>query len=174
MPTRTTWSIGISAGVIVLFCASFVFFYSRSQQKLSNSKSGIGKELPAARLTDLTGQPVDDQVLHKGKVLLVFLSTDCGACQAESEFLKGVVNRRSDVTFYGLVAFGQRSEVKDGGQQYPFKLLFDEAFFLAPKLGVNRVPVKVYLENGVITKVWGGATIEETKKADFVKWLDSV
>lgn len=179
MSTRNKWSIGVSASVILLFCSSFVFFYSRSQRQHANSlplntKSAFGKELPAVHLTDGSGQSVDDRILHQGKVVIVFVSADCAACHLESDFLRTIVGRRSDVTFYGIVAFGKRTDSKDAEDRFPFKLLYDEGFFLAPKLGISRVPIKLYLENGIITKAWGGATVEESPRADFVKWLDSV
>ena len=180
MSTRNKWSICISAGVIILFCSSFVFFYSRSQRQRNNSvspdtKSAIGQQLPAVHLVDGSGQQVDDRLLHQGKVVIVFVSTDCGACRMESEFLRTVVDRRKDVTFYGIAAFSKRSDSsKEVEDRFPFKLFYDDGFFLAPKLGINRVPIKIYLKNGIITKAWGGASVEENTRADFVKWLDSV
>jgi peroxiredoxin len=154
-------------------------FYTRSQQKLASdvsprTQSAFGKELPRVHLTGTSGETVDDQVLRHGKVVVVFVTPDCNACHAEGDFLRAIVNRRSDVTFYGIVSFGKKLTSTEAGELFPFKILYDDGFLLAPKLGINRVPIKLYLENGIITKAWGGATMDENAKADFVRWLDSV
>jgi thiol-disulfide isomerase/thioredoxin len=171
--------VAVSVGVILLFCSSFVFFYTRSQrQKASdvspNTRSAFGKELPQVHLTSTAGLPVDDQILRHGKVVVVFVTPDCSACQAESDFLRTVINRRSDVSFYGIVSFGKKLTATEAGELFPFKVFYDDGSLLGPKLGINRVPIKLYLENGIITKAWGGSTRDENAKADFVKWLDSV
>ncbi|MDX6404478.1 MAG: Redoxin [Blastocatellia bacterium] len=179
MSRRAKWSLAVSASVILLFCSSFVFFYTRSQRQLAsgvspNTQSAFGKELPRVHLTSISGLPVDDQILRHGKVVVVFVTPDCNACQAESDFLRTVINRRSDVSFYGIASFGKKLTATEASELFPFKVFYDDGFLMASKLGINRVPIKLYLENGIITKAWGGSTRDENAKADFVKWLDSV
>jgi peroxiredoxin len=169
-------------GLVVLFCASFVFFYTRAQrqaqakaQAAAESRSAIGKPLPEVHLVATSGEAVDDQVLRKGKVVLIFLTPECDACHTEVEFLKTVVNKRSDVSFYGIITFGRKmSSPGQAESEFPFKVFYDEGFYLAPKLGINKVPIKLYLEDGIMKKAWGGATMDDEAKNTFVQWLDSV
>jgi hypothetical protein len=41
-------------------------------------------------------------------------------------------------------------------------------------MGINRVPVKVFLENGIIKKGWIGAAQTDEAKSSFTEWLDSL
>jgi hypothetical protein len=169
-------------GLVILFCASFVFFYTRAQrqaqakaEEAAASRSAFGKPLPEVHLVAPSGEAVDDQILRKGKVVLIFLTPECDACHMEVDFLKTVVNKRSDVSFYGIITFGRKmSSSGDAGSEFPFKVFYDEGFYLAPKLGVNRVPIKLYVEDGIMKKAWGGATMDDKGKNDFVQWLESV
>jgi hypothetical protein len=179
---RAKWAALGGACLVILFCASFVFFYTRAQreaqaqaQAAAEARSAFGKPLPEAHLLAPSGEAIDDRILRKGKVVLIFLTPECDACHTEVDFLKTVVNKRSDVSFYGIITFGKKLATTDGGEgAYPFKVFYDEGFHLAPKLGVNRVPIKLYLEDGVMKKAWGGATTEDEKKNDFVQWLENV
>jgi hypothetical protein len=93
----------------------------------------------------------------------------------ESEFLKDLVSKRPDVRFYGVISFGDmQTSLRVARQKFPFEVFYDRGFKLARQLGINRVPIKIFLENGVIKKSWGGATVEEDKKAAFVHWLSEV
>lgn len=161
---------------MVVFCAGFVFFYARNQQNAA-AKGPVdsGKSLPSAQLIDESNQMLGESELRKGKFVLVFVTSDCDACRKESEFLKGLVGKRSDVTFYGVVSFGDmESSLQEAKGKFPFKVYYDRGFQLAGQLGIKRVPIKIFVENGIIKKSWGGATIEDKAKADFVQWLDEV
>lgn len=179
MSKQAKWITGFSLGAVALFCSSFVFFYTRAQQRLQPpvatvAKSAFGNPLPEVHLVDSSGATVDDQILRKGKVVIVFVTPECRACHLESDFLRAVVNRRSDVSFYGIISFGKKEASSEDEHLFPFKVFYDEGFYLAPKLGINRVPIKIYLEDGVMKKAWGGATTDEEKKNAFIQWLDSV
>ena len=113
--------------------------------------------------------------MKSGKVLLVFLTPDCDACMKETEFLKDLVGKRTDIRFYGVVSFGDMDyALRAGKEKIPFQVVYDRGFKLAGQLGINRVPIKVFVENGIIKKSWAGATVDEKKKADFVRWLSEV
>ena len=64
--------------------------------------------------------------------------------------------------------------MKNGEQQFPFKTYLDREPRLAGALGLYRVPIKVFIEDGIIKKSWKGATTEESAKLEFVKWFDSL
>lgn len=164
---------------MVVFCAGFVYFYSRIQRSKAEppepSRSLIDKPLPHAELMDVNGARVDERILRKGRVVLVFVTKDCDACAAESKFLQTVLDRRKDVTFYGLIPFGPRPETPDeAAKMFPFEVFYDEGDSFVLTMGINRVPVKVFLEDGIIKKGWIGAALTDKARASFVEWLDGL
>lgn len=169
---------GVAVFLALAFCAGFAFFYHqnrRPQAEAAESKSLINKPLPHAQLVDTRGSSVDEQVLRTGKVVLVFVTTDCDACGTESKFLQTLMDKRKDVTFYGLVPFGKRSDTGAVAEKiFPFKVFYDESNSFVSSMGINRVPVKVYLEDGVIKKGWIGAALSDEAKNSFVEWLDGL
>lgn len=176
--------IFFSLGLTIIFCVSFVWFYTKRQTETQTPTTGVetnqDKALPEAKLIDLDSNllPDDklpDDKLRKGKVILIFVTPDCEACLKESEFLRGLIDKRSDVEFYGVTSFGNPKETLEiAEKKFPFKVYFDADSLLGLKLKITKVPIKIYIENGVIKKVWGGASIKEEKKSEFINWLESV
>lgn len=178
--------------LVAVFCAGFFFFYNRIQRSRAESKeetivasepsgtpgpskSLINKPFPAAQLVDTSGAKADEQLLRRGKVVVVFVTMDCNACETEGKFLQTVLDRRKDVAFYGIVPFGKRPESADAEtQKFPFNVFYDENDSFVYSMGINRVPVKVYIEDGIIKKGWIGAVRTDEAKASFVQWLDSL
>jgi peroxiredoxin len=191
MSKRLLTIAGVFFFLAVVFCAGFIFFYNRMQRTKAEaaatatstaapdpSKSLIDKPFPKAQLVDIRGAKVDEQVLRTGRVIVVFVTPDCDACTTESKFLQTLVGRREDVTFYGLVPFGGRpgdvDEVEDVEKKFPFKVLYDEENSFVMSMGINRVPVKVFLENGIIKKGWIGAAQTDKAKSSFTEWFDGL
>ncbi|MGI9055830.1 MAG: hypothetical protein ACR2F2_08525, partial [Pyrinomonadaceae bacterium] len=81
-----------------------------------------------------------------------------------------------DVTFYGVTSFGKPEEtLTEAQKKFPyFDVYYDAESLLALQLKITKVPIKIYLEDGIIKKVWGGATISEEKKSEFINWLENV
>lgn len=171
---HTIWILSLAVLFVLVFCGGFVYFYlSRQAKQASPLQAGTGKLLPAAQLIDESNQVLPDSELRRGKLILVFVTTDCDACEKEAEFLRTVVRSRSDIPFYGVVSFGDKElSLREGRDKFPFKLLYDEHHQLAGSLGIVRVPIKLFVEDGLIKKSWGGATIDEQAKAAFIKWLE--
>jgi len=170
---------GVILFLAVVFCVGFVFFYNRIQRLQAapsdTSKSLINKPLPRAQLVDAYGSKVDEQVLRRGRVVLVFVTTDCNACGAEAKFLQTLLGRRKDVAFYGLVPFGTRPDSPDAAEKmFPFRIFYDEGDSFVSTMGINRVPVKVFLEDGIIKKGWIGAALTDKAQQSFVEWLDGL
>lgn len=187
MSKRLLTIAGVILFLAVVFCAGFLFFYNRMQRSKAEenaevepasgqpSKSLIGKPFPRAQLVDLRGARVDEQVLRTGRVIVVFVTPDCDACANESKFLRTLVDRRKDVKFYGLVPFGTQPDSPDEIEtKFPFKVFYDEGNSYVQSMGINRVPVKVFLENGIIRKGWIGATQTEQAMTSFTEWLDNL
>jgi hypothetical protein len=170
---------GVSFFLIAIFCVGFVFFYHRIQrtqiEASDTSKSLIDKPLPHAQLVDVYGATVNEQVLRRGRVILVFVTPDCEACATESKFLQTLLGRRKDVTFYGLVPFGKHPDSPElAAKIFPFTVFYDEGNSFVATMGINRVPVKVFLEDGIIKKGWIGAALTDKAKASFIDWLDKL
>ncbi|MGH9876895.1 MAG: peroxiredoxin family protein [Nitrososphaerales archaeon] len=131
-----------------------------------------GKLLPEANLIDIHGGKFDDKLLRQGRCILVFVTPDCNACLTESEFLKTIIDKQKKLPFYGIVSFGGRQATLDAAKRkFPFDVFYDEGFKLAGALGIRRVPIKIFVEDGVIIKTWGGATTRKEKQEDFINWL---
>lgn len=190
MSKRSISIAGVILVLLAVFCAGFLFFYTRIQRSRAESKedviiatapspdaskSLINKPFPQVQLVDTSGAKADEQMLRRGKVVVVFVTMDCDACETEGKFLQTVLDRRKDVAFYGIVPFGQRPESAEAeAQKFPFKVFYDENDSFVFSMGINRVPVKVYLEDGIIKKGWIGAVRTDEAKASFVNWLDSL
>lgn len=173
---------GVILFLVAVFCVGFVAFYHQNQRSQSvpavssaSSKSLINKPLPQAQLIDLNGSEVNEQILRRGKVILVFVTTDCNSCIRESRFLQTIVNRRSDVSFYGLLPFGKPAgSVETAEKMFPFRVFYDARNSFVRSMGINRVPVKVFLEDGTIKKGWIGAAMTEQSQKSFLDWFDSL
>lgn len=181
MPKRWLSIAGVIFFLLAVFCAGFLFFYTRMQRSQAEtppplpSKSLINKPFPHAQLVDVNGSAVDEQILRTGRVVVVFLTTDCDACANESKFLEPLVGRRSDVTFYGLVPFGPRPKSLAAAEKiFPFRTFYDQEGSFIISMGINRVPVKVFLEDGIIKKGWIGAAISDKDQKSFIDWLDTL
>ena len=170
--------------LVAVFCAGFVFFYNRMQRTKAEasaetapdaSKSLIDKPFPRARLVDARGAQVDENILRTGRVIVVFVTADCDACATESKFLATLVDRRRDVTFYGLVPFGgPPADAATVEKKFPFKVFYDADGSYVQSMGINRVPVKVFLENGIIKKGWIGAAQTDKAKSSFTEWFNDL
>jgi hypothetical protein len=168
--------------LLAVFWGGFLFFSNRVQQRsraetVDATKPGslINKPFPHAQLVDVYGSRVDEQKLRTGRVLVVFVTPECDACLAECKFLQTLLGRRQDVTFFALVPFGKHPDNPDAAKPtFPFAVFYDENQTFVGTMGINRVPVKVFLEDGIIKKGWIGAAVTDVSKQSFVEWLDGL
>jgi len=180
MSKRWISTAGVILFLAAVFCVGVLFFRGRIQRSTaemsaSPTKSLIGKPFPHASLVDVNGSKVDEQILRNGRVIVVFVATDCDACMTESKFLSTFVGKRKDVTFYGLALFGTHPQSPELVEKlFPFRVLYDEENFFSRTMGINRVPVKVFLEDGVIKKGWIGADLTDDAKQSFTDWLNGL
>jgi thiol-disulfide isomerase/thioredoxin len=173
---KVIWISSLALLFVAVFCVSFVVFYTRNARNAAKPDPvNSGKSLPQADLVDDNNQPLPESELKSGRVVLVFITSDCDACRKESEFLRSVVGKRADVRFYGVISFGDmESSLRDAKTMFPFKVFYDRGFRLAGQLGIRRVPIKIFVDDGVIKKSRGGATIDEKAQGDFIRWLTEV
>jgi hypothetical protein len=179
MAQRTNLAIK-TGGIIVLFGVSLLFFLNYFQGRVKEQQptlpSLIGKTIPVSHLVNLSGTELGTQELRRGKVILVLLTPDCASCLEEGEFLRASVNKRSDVRFYGAIPFGNREDaLKSAEGKFPFQVFFDEGALLSRELSTKGiVPVKLYLEDGIIKKTWIGSTKYYHTESEFNQWLGSL
>jgi hypothetical protein len=167
----------ITCLTVIVVAASF-FMFPRSSDKVRLHDAGpafppssLNKPLPKVQLVDLAGEELR---VEEGKMVLVIVTEGCRLCLDEASFLATLLAARDDVRFYGVVPFGaDRFVLKTAEAKFPFKLYFDEGGLLGDALRVNKVPVKLYIENGILKKGWGGATNGEQEKEEFKQWLIS-
>ena len=174
---KIKWLALFLCSTLVVACTAFFLLAHKADRQVdtapANAPPLINKPLPATNLVDSSGARLEDPVLRRGKVVLVFVAPKCPACDTEIAFLKTVVSQHADVSFFGVVSFGVGGELPEGLEKdFPFKLYIDKEPRLAGALGLYRVPIKVFLENGIIRKSWKGSTTDEAEKLAFAKWLD--
>ena len=168
--------------VILLLVGSLVLWRQREQRKVHpltpifpSSLLNQPFPVPATDLVDLNGDKLKDSEMRTGKVVLVLLSEGCGPCIEEGKFLGSLGETRSDVRFYGIMPFGKdHTSLKSAVSRFPFKLYFDEGGSVVQALHLDKLPIKLYLQDGVLKKGWGGASFDSARQTDFKHWLESV
>lgn len=168
---------GAIAALVLLFCGSFYVFYVIAQRKLPKpplilTSDVINQPLPAANLVDASGKSLTDAELRQGKVVLIFSLVECKPCDQENDFLKTLIGARNDVKFFYVIPFGNREQALKAAQtKYAATTVFDDGSRLSKALQVYQVPIKLYLENGIMKKTWLDATVDEQGQAQFRAWL---
>lgn len=77
--------------------------------------------------------------------------------------------------FYGVISFGDKDgSLRAAEGKFPFKVFYDQGQNLSMSLGIRRVPIKLFVENGIVKKAWGGATVSKEKQDEFITWLKSL
>lgn len=178
MKSQISWIV-ITVFCAFIFCASFVYIYTKQQAKkfvpIAEVEKKIETPLPKTKLFVSDSDIFSDEELRKGNVVLMFLSPTCEACKVEGEFLKEMVGKRGDVRFYGIApAESSKVALESVQREFPFKVLFDQQLSLTFGLGIRSVPTKIYLKDGIIKKIWRGASIDEAKQKEFINWLEGV
>jgi hypothetical protein len=172
----------LTAGLILIaiFGISFLFFYKRTQKTSANqplilTPAVINQPLPKASLVNILGEPLEDEKLRRGRVVLMFTLNECSACDQENEFLKTVVDSRKDVRFFYVIPFGKREEaLKTAQSKYAFETFLDDHSMVSRSLQIYQVPIKIFLEDGIIKKTWLDATIQPEKQEEFKQWLNGL
>ncbi|MDT5059543.1 MAG: hypothetical protein QOH63_2 [Acidobacteriota bacterium] len=167
--------------MLAVFCGSFYIFYRRAQKKappaqqdLIHTEAVLNRQLPKADLVNISNEKLADEELRRGKKLLIFMMPDCEPCDRENAFLKTVASNRQDLKFLYVIPFGNKDEsLKMAQAKYALAPFYDRGSNLSRSLDIYEVPIKVFLEDGVIKKVWLEATSSEQKQAEFKAWLNS-
>lgn len=172
----------LAAAVILLtvFSVSFFAFYKKAQKNLPKqplilTSAVIDKPLPRTNLIDIAGKKLDDVELRHGKVVIAFMMPDCESCDQENEFLKTVVNSRKDVRFVYVIPFGSKDEnLRLAHDKYALEPFFDVGSNLSRKLQLHQVPLKIFLEDGIIKQTFIDSAITDRTQNEFRNWLGRV
>jgi thiol-disulfide isomerase/thioredoxin len=170
--------VGLSLAVVLGYAAFLLLTRGRvsaarvmAENSVPELRDVVGKPLPECRLSGVGDRPLAPEELRKGKVVLVLLTTGCEACRADVGALKELVERRKDIRFVGVMSFEQSDELlRLAESKFPFKVFRDERMELAQALNLARVPVKIYLEDGVVKQSWDGAVDDERERHVFAQW----
>jgi hypothetical protein len=166
--------------LLTVFSVSFFAFYKKGQtnatkQPLILTSAVINKPLPHANLIDINGKKLDDVDLRQGKVVIAFMMPDCEHCDQENEFLKSVINSRHDVRFVYVIPFGNKDEnLKTAHEKYSLEPFFDVGSNLSRKLQLHQVPLKIFLQDGIIKQTFIDSAITAQTQQEFKTWLASV
>ena len=167
--------------LLTIFGISFFIFYKRAQnssakqQPLILTSAVINQPLPDANLVNISGERLGDEKLRRGKVVLVFSLIECFPCEQENQFLKSAVGDRKDVSFFFVIPFGRKEEALKAAQsKYAFETVFDDHSMLSRSLQIYQVPIKIFLQDGIIKRTWFDATTEPDKQAEFKQWLTTL
>jgi thiol-disulfide isomerase/thioredoxin len=156
--------IPLIAGVLLPCAALLVVRFTRptsppqSDLVLKDAVVISGEPLPVTELLSLDGKPVPPEILRKGKVLLVFLTTHCQACQKEFKLLSTVASEAPQkVKFYGI-GVEDKSLILDFIQENKVntEIVLDQHGELMKSLSVKYFPTSFLVEDGVIMKTWFG------------------
>lgn len=120
--------------------------------------NSIGEKLPPSNLTTSSGENFDDAELRTGKVLIIFLSSDCAACGLEIQQLAEIYPAASSqIRFYGIsVDPAEKRNALAENKNINFPVAFDENREFAKSLAVKGVPTKFLVVDGIVKKVFQG------------------
>ncbi len=174
--TKHSQAFALAALFTITFCVSFALFYSfHAKKEEIQDQPEMNLPLPDAVLIDEADRVSPNSALRTGKLILVFVTPDCKACLKEAEFLREVVRKRPDIPIYGIIPFGDKDRaLQEAKAHFPFKVFYDQNQHLAAKIGINRVPIKLFVEDGTIKRGWGGAMIQQARKERFLRWLEKI
>lgn len=121
---------------VVLFCVSFVFLfmYFQSQRQIAAEEPPIKKEIPLPEISfsDANDNKLPEDEIRTGKVVLIFLMTDCHHCQSEAEFLNQLAAKRKDIKFYGIISLGdKKKQLEIASTKYPMPVVYDDSRLFA-------------------------------------------
>lgn len=156
----------ILAANLVVLVSLFAWFYTsylgtESAEATCNgeylSKTLTNNLLPSYELIDLNGNNEYENLI-KGKVLLIFLSSECSACQKEVVFLsKHFSEISSRVRIVGVTTESRkRAESFSADYKLQFPLVLDKNGDMMFEAGVRCTPTNFILDNGIVKKIHFG------------------
>ena len=156
--------VSVLLGLLIPCLFYLYFFNAEERQPLPNAVQITNQPLPASTLVNVEGFNISSKV-REGKVLIIFLSSNCPACKKDVEIISRVyTNLSSKIQIYGIsiekkddiLTFANKTGIK-------FPVLIDVNAELFNKLQIRYFPTKFLIEDGVITKTLFGNFPNEEK-----------
>ena len=150
--------VGVVAPCLVFLVLHFSQPRASHALDLKDAVYVSGKPLPNTNLVQLDGNSLSPETLRKGKVLLIFLTTDCAACKKELTLLSQVESTLGQrVRVFG-VGVQDRNQISNflNANEFKTKFLLDKDGLLMTSLQVKYFPTRFLVEDGVITKTTFG------------------
>jgi len=125
----------------------------------------INQPLPDCRLKDINGQEFPVDQLRHGRVLIIYLTTNCDHCIKDAKLISNFQqDASSDLRIYGI-AIERPAQVATFIKEFDlkFSILIDVNAQLVKSLDIHHFPSKHLVEDGLITRVWRGATRDEAE-----------
>lgn len=152
---------------ILLPCVGFIAFrhFSRPSLQppliLSDAIYISNESLPSTDLLDLHGKAFASEGLREGKVLLVFVTTDCPACLKELNLLTDMKRTLEPKVKVFAVGVQDRLKILDfvNTHQFSTKMLVDKDAELMRRLHVKYFPARFVLQDGIILKTTFGNSV---------------
>lgn len=168
--------------VLVVLVTSMLFTTSRlsagkQTRDIGKDRMPVGlistshRPLPAYRLANINQQDIPADELSHGRVLLVYITTSCEPCVKEAKIISRLhATNLSNLRIYG-VSFESSTQVATFVKEFDLKfpMLIDMSAQLAKSLDIRYFPSSYLVEDGVITKMWRGVTMDE---ADLYRQLN--
>ena len=165
MANKNTKLIQISAALLGIAFSFAGFWIYVTYGKPSGSKTALdgvnyvtNENLPAVDLIDTGGKELFPEDFRNGKVLLLYFSTNCHACDKEIEIIN--VNQEKLSTQVQIVGISPDSV--ETVQEYKLKnnikfpIFVDSKREFGLKLKIRQVPTNYLIVNNVISKTWIG------------------
>ena len=163
MQTRHTLSTVVLPALVGILVSVFVgtrILDHYRARPLEVRAAPAGSTLPRAPLANLTTRHDEYENVTKGKVLLVFVTTDCDACRKElATVSQAAPSLASRVNVYGI-GIEEPDTVKKFAEvnHIGLPMLWDHGAVMLRQLGFRLMPTKVLLQDGMILKIWYGSS----------------
>lgn len=152
---------------MILSCFFYYLYFWNDKKQLSlpDAVEITNQPLPTARLNNFDDNTDYSEKVRTGKVLLIFLTTGCNACQKEADLISKNYSKLSPkIKIYGVgIEEKDKILVFISKHQIQFPILIDDKAELFRKLQIKYFPTKFLIEDGIITRTWFGNFSNEEK-----------
>ncbi len=162
---------------LVAASISICLFYNIHSKKNFLSKPDIKSEfIPSFSLPDLKNNVYDSKKiigLSPFTLFVFFSPSDCRSCLLERELWKEIFKSRK-VNIIGIAKHADKKELKDWieNSAIPFIVLYDEKGILSKRLGINRTPLKLLVDNKGKILFVDYVRVTSAEQKSFVNELD--
>jgi len=154
--------------LIGLTIPTVLFIYYLTSKKsldLSNAVYFTNKPLPKTELFNVKTDNDCYEQLKQGKILVIYLTTNCNACKKEVDLISTFYSEQTaNFKIYGIALEDKNKVEKYIEQQnIKFPVLIDKEGQLLNELSVKYFPTKFLIENGIISKTVIGSSPNKDK-----------